>query len=745
MPSVRTDGMRQHFENRLDHFIAAVLTRRKLNSIASAKALALAYLGFFSSLTFAQNVSDPATILEPVLVQRTRTDLLGIANSSSEGETGAKQLLSRPVMRPGEVLELVPGLIATQHSGDGKANQYFLRGFNLDHGTDFATYVDGMPVNLRTHGHGQGYTDLNFLIPELVQRLSYRKGTYAPQDGDFSSAGSARIQLFSKLDRPFVQSEIGHYQFKRLVGAHSFATTIGHALVGIESQSSDGVWDVPQNYRKHNAVLKLSNRSETSDWSISAMAYNARWTATDQIPLRAVEQGVIGRFGSLDPSTGGVSSRESLSFNWQQRSSTNQWRVNVYAIRSALNLYSNFTYFTRGCANFAQANDSAFACNDSLVPTDQFEQVDRRLTLGGEISYAMEHRLGHSDSTTVLGIQTRRDRIGVVGLYETVVRQRNAVIREDAARENSIGLFVQNNARWTSWLRSEFGVRFDRFNFAVRPLDDATFVKKTATIASPKASLTIGPWNKTELSINWGEGFHSNDARGVTSRTDPATPLVKTRGSEIGIRSSAIRGLETTLTAWQLALGSELVFVGDAGTTEAGRPSKRQGIEWTNTWRPAATLNSLFGQSDRYADWLTIDADFSFSKSRFTDHDVIGNKIPGSPQQVASIGFSADAKGAWYGGFRVRYFGKPPLNEEGLINSASNLMGHLKLGYRISKHLTAEFDVFNVFNKKVNDIEYLYASRLRGEPNFNESTTKPDLHFHPSEPRNLRFALKVSF
>jgi outer membrane receptor protein involved in Fe transport len=694
-------------------------------------------LGSLAQNTLAQETLLPTTTLEPVVVQRTRTDLLGIANSSSEGEAGVKQLLTRPVLRPGEVLELVPGLIATQHSGDGKANQYFLRGFNLDHGTDFATFVDGMPVNLRTHGHGQGYTDLNFLIPELVERVSYRKGTYAPQDGDFSSAGSARVQTLSKLEKPFFQTEVGQYQFLRFVGAHSVVTPYANALIALETQGSNGIWEVPQNYRKVNALLKLKNTTENGDWSVSAMSYRAKWTATDQIPVRAIEQGMVTRYGSLDPSTGGVGARDSLSFSWMHRGANDQLRLNAYVVRSTLDLFSNFTYFTRGCSTQRQGDSLPIGCNSVATPRDQFEQVDRRTLLGTDLSYRVEHTLMGSESSSTVGLQVRSDRIGTVGLYETTARLRDAVIREDTVRENSMGIYLQNNSRWRSWLRSELGLRFDQFDFLVQPFASVEVQRKTASIASPKASLTLGPWNKTELSFNWGEGFHSNDARGVTSLDNPATALVKTRGVEFGIRSSVIRGLETTFTLWQLALGSELVFIGDAGTTEAGRPSKRKGIEWTNTWRPSA---NWFAK-----DSVIIDADFSISKSRFTDVDTIGNKIPGSPQRVASLGFSADAKGAWYAGFRVRYFGKRPLIEDGSIHSASNLMGNFKLGYRFNKKLQAEFDVFNVFNKKVNDIEYLYASRLRGEPIFNEADAKPDLHVHPSEPRNFRLMFKLSF
>jgi outer membrane receptor protein involved in Fe transport len=270
----------------------------------------------------------------------------------------------------------------------------------------------------------------------------------------------------------------------------------------------------------------LTNQTESSEWSLNAMAYNARWTATDQVPLRAIEQGLIGRFGSLDPTTGGYSSRESISFNWQQRANNHLLQANFFAVRNALNLFSNFTYFTRACDSAGVSLSTALPCSDLALPTDQFEQVDRRFMLGADISYSFNHHFFEASSTTQIGIQTRQDQIDVVGLFETTARQRTGVVREEAAKETSVGVFVKNNTRWNAWLRSELGLRFDRFNFAVRPLDNGIPADRSASIVSPKASLVFGPWNKTELSVNWGEGFHSNDARGVTSQVDAATPLV---------------------------------------------------------------------------------------------------------------------------------------------------------------------------------------------------------------------------
>jgi TonB-dependent Receptor Plug Domain len=354
----------------------------------------------------AQNVTQ----LAPVTVNATRSNLLGMAQSSSQGQALAAQLKTRPLLRPGEVLELVPGLIATQHSGDGKANQYFLRGFNLDHGTDFATYVDGVPVNLPTHAHGQGYTDLNFLIPELIKNVNYQKGPYSTQEGDFSSAGSARIGLHTKLDSPLAILEHGSHRFGRLLAATSVGLNQSrHLIVAAELQRADGVWENPQNLLKHNAILKLTKSDGQDQWSLTAIAYRARWTATDQIPLRAVEQNLVSRFGTLDPTTEGLSSRFSLSANGSVVNQFGKVTVNAYAIRSSLDLFSNFTYFSQGCEVGRIDQTLLDQCYSSLAPRDQFEQVDRRLVMGADVQLMRSHSLFGQDNQAMIGLQLRQD------------------------------------------------------------------------------------------------------------------------------------------------------------------------------------------------------------------------------------------------------------------------------------------------------------------------------------------------
>ena len=503
---------------------------------------------------------------------------VGSSDAASQGTIRAELLKSRPALRPGEVLEFVPGVIVTQHSGDGKANQYFLRGFNLDHGTDFATSVNGVPVNMPTHGHGQGYADLNFLIPELVERIEYRKGPYFARNGDFSAAGSADIAYRSSLDQPFAALTLGEGRYRRVVTAGSTQTGPGLTLLGaLELQRNDGPWTVSEGLHKRNLLLTLGGGTQDAGWSGSLMDYRAHWTSTDQIPQRLIDAG-FGRFDSLDPTDGGDTRRSSLSAEWHRRGDDGSaTRVSAYAMRYGLSLYSNFTYALERPAG-----------------GDQFAQRDERTVYGLAASHAMEHLVGALPAKSEVGLQLRDDRIRV-GLFDTIARQVIGTTRDDDVHERLLGVYGQTSLELQPWLRGVAGLRADRAHVRV---DSHTIAANSgsasATLWSPKLSLIFGPWARTEVFINAGRGFHSNDARGATARVDPKTgdavdavpALVAARGAELGLRSEWLPGLQSSLALWRLDFDSELVYVGDSGTTEPNRPSRRHGVEWNNRWIP---------------------------------------------------------------------------------------------------------------------------------------------------------------
>ncbi|CAN5271629.1 TonB-dependent receptor [soil metagenome] len=649
---------------------------------------------------------------------------VGSSDAASQGSVTSGLIESRPTLRPAEVLEFVPGVIVTQHSGDGKANQYFLRGFNLDHGTDFATFVDGMPVNMPTHAHGHGYSDLNWLIPELVDRIDYRKGPYFADEGDFSSAGAAYIGLFDGLPKGLASLTIGQHDYKRALIANAFSAGPGKLLFAIEAAHNDGPWDNPEKFHRVNGVLRYSFGNAGNHSSITAMGYAAGWDSTDQIPKRAVDSGLVARYGAIDPSDGGNTSRFSLSFNNEQLFDDGVFKANAYEIQSKLDLYSDFTYNLD---------------NPEPLDADQFAQSEHRRVVGGGISRSFDTMLAGCAMTNTIGAQARYDRLDPVGLYGTVERVRVSTTQQAQVRESNAALHAENSVKWLPWLRSVAGLRYDVFHFNVDSSIDANSGKKTADIASPKFGLILGPWDKTEFFVNYGLGYHSNDARGVTSTVSPkegtpidgSPPLVRSRGGELGVRTEIVPGLQTSMALWQLKLGSELVFSGDAGDTEASGSSKRSGVELNNHY--TATR------------WLLLDADLSISKARFDrvqgDEPNAGRHVPGSVNSVVSLGASVVNYGPWFGHFQMRYFGPRALIEDDSQRSKSTTLGYLRVGYRITDDIKIAVDVFNLFDRKASDIDYYYASRLPGEPAQGVS----DNHFHPVEPRSYRLTLTANF
>ena len=680
----------------------------------------------------AANNADAGGIqtLEVVEVKASNQDLIGIANTASEGTVTAKQLENRPLLRPAEVLEVVPGLIISQHSGDGKANQYYLRGFNLDHGTDFATTLMGMPANMPTHAHGQGYSDLQFLIPELIDRMQYRKGPYSADVGDFATAGSASIDYFRKLDSPFADLSVGSHGYRRALIAGSPEVGNGNLLYALEWTENNGPWVLPENIGKLNGLLRYSQGSRDNGWSVTGMAYNAKWSSTDQVPQRAIDQGLISRYGNLDTTDGGKTHRYSLSGEWSERENGRWTRANAYVMDYSLNLWSNFTFCTLGC---------------NPGPGDQFEQADRRQVYGFNAARTWYGDWIAQGAEFTLGLQTRFDDIGRVGLYTTTVRQRWGTVAENKVREGNFSLYGETQIQWLKKFRSIIGLREDFYSFDVNSDTPQNSGKVTANMTSPKLALIFGPWYKTEYYVNLGYGFHTNDARGVTVKvnpdfrdTDPATgfgtpataskPMVRAKGYEFGIRSGIIPKLQTSLSLWQLNLASELVFAGDAGTTEPSFPSRRTGIEWANYWTPTSSV--------------TVDADVSFSRARYTgiDSSIPGNHIPGAVQSVASVGLTYDEGAKWSGGLRLRYFGPRPLIEDNSVRSPSSTLINLRTSYKFDNKMKLSLDVLNLFDRKVSDIDYYYASQLNGE-----ATPMNDIHTHPSEPRTYRVSLRVGF
>ena len=654
--------------------------------------------------------------LPAVVIESSRTSQLGIADSANTGLVTQQQLEARTVYRAGELLEAVPGLIVSQHSGEGKANQFYLRGFNLDHGTDLRTSVDGMLVNRRSHSHGQGWTDLNFLIPELASRLDYRKGQYYAAEGDFASAGAASVVYLDKLEHGIASLGIGQNGFRRTLLADSPALGSGNLLYALELFHNDGPFTHPDDYRKINGVLRYSQGDAADGFNLTAMAYRAKWNATDQIAQRAVNSGALGRFDAIDPTDGGQSHRYSLSGAWRTSTANTASEINAYLVHDKLDLYSNFTYFL-----------------DDPVNGDQFAQPDRRTTAGLNMSHTWRGPWMGRESENTVGLQLQNDNI-FNGLLSTAARQTLAATRRDHIVEGSAGVYFENKTEWSETFRTVAGVRGDAYRFDVRGDNPANSGKAHDSIASPKLSLIFGPWSKTEYYFNAGTGFHSNDARGTTITVDPksgapvdkVTPLVRSKGLEVGVRTEIIPGLQSSLSLYRLDFDSELIFVGDAGTTEAGRPSRRLGFEFNNYYKPTK--------------WLTIDADVAFAQARFRNPDPAGNRIPGAVEGVASVALAVDHVGPYFGALQLRYFGPRPLIEDNSVRSRPTATLNGRVGYKIGPKMRVQLEVFNLTNQRASAIDYFYQSRLASEP-----APVGDIHFHPIESRSVRLTLTANF
>lgn len=639
---------------------------------------------------------------------------LGLGDAASEGVVRGAALRQRPLLRPGEVLELVPGVVVTQHSGDGKANQFFVRGFNLDHGTDFATSLDGVPLNAPSHAHGQGYTDLNPLIPELVERVAYRKGPYFARNGDFSAAGSADIAYRRHLDGNFGTLTLGPHGYRRGVAGGGWHVGSADLVGALELQRNDGPWTLPQALHKTNAYVSAATGDAQRGGALSLAHTRTRWQATDQIPQRAIADGRLGRFDAVDTTDGGRSARTALAAEWHAPTADGRWQARAWLTRSRLALFSNFTYAL-----------------DRPDDGDQFEQAEQRRALGGELSREFRFALGERPARVALGLQGRADRVQA-GLYDTRARLRLATVREDTMRLASAGAWAEADVEWTPGLRSVLGLRADRQQVRVDALQPQNSGRAAASQLSPKLALVAQPGPGLELFVNAGRGFHSNDARGATAGIDPRsgeplTPvplLAASRGAELGLRAVPLRGLEVALAAWTLATDGELVYVGDAGGTEATRPARRVGLEWNTRWQPHRALR--------------LDADLAWTRARYTEAAPEGDRIPGAVGRVAMFALTVLPAPDWTATLQLRAIGPRPLTEDGSLRAASSVLTNLRIARALGPRAELGLDVFNLANRRANDIEYAYASRLPGEaaPVF-------DRHVHPAEPRALRLTLQV--
>jgi len=680
--------------------------------------------------------------LPEVTVTGRQDNLVGVAASATQGTTGAAQLGERPILRSGEVLEAVPGVIITQHAGGGKASQYFLRGFNLDHGTDFALFLDGMPLNLPSHAHGEGYADMNTVIPEFVQRVDYAKGPYYADVGNYGSAGSAHLAFYRSLPRDFITVEGGMFGYARGVFGLSQTLGPGTLLWGGEAYHDDGPWVHGDDYAKFNGLVTYSQGDDANGLSVTARGYHGRWDSTDQIPVNAVP--LVGTFGALNPTDGGNSQRYSLQAEWRRHDLNSETKVTAYAFYYDLDLFSDFTYFLTDPAK-----------------GDQFEQQDRRWVAGLDARHTVFSEWFGRATENSLGLQVRNDWIDN-GLYQTEDRIRvdkldsatgttlPSTVESDHFTDTQVGLYAENKTQWAEKFRSVVAMRGDLEYFDVTSL--ATPVNSgtaTAALPSPKLSLIFGPWDETEYYVQGGFGFHSNDGRGATQTVEPVSAdnpipgtkvapipaLIQTRGAEVGVRTAAVPHLQSTLSLWYLRSDSELQQDGDTGETVASKqPSDRYGVEWANYYSPIRHL--------------TLDYDVAESMARFTSVDAPdaapgspgGTRVPEAVGLVMSSGVTLTDISGFSASLRLRYFGPRDLTSDGIYRSQGTLLVNAQVGYQINRRWRLSAEILNLLDSRAHDIDYAYTSRITPG-----ATAQFHDVFHPVEPFQVRVGLTTRF
>jgi hypothetical protein len=677
-----------------------------------------------------------------VVVTGSRLNLLGTAITASQGSITEEELQIRPVYRVGQLLETTPGLVVTVHSGEGKAQQYLLRGFNLDHGTDIANFVDDMPVNRSTNTHGQGYSDSNFMLPEMFNGLDYTKGPYYAAVGDFGAVASTHVKMADEIPNQMSLSAGTLGVYNGFIGGTYHIDPDDRVIGGFYLGHVDGPFTHPDNFRKIDGVVRYSHGEPDDGYDLTAMYYKGQGNLTTDQPLRAVQEGLIDRFGTLDPSDGSLSERFSLSGHFATRGDDWRFTANAYAIRWRMTLFNDFTHFL-----------------DDPVNGDQEEQNEARDTFGGAATFRYLHDFGDISTDTSIGLQARYDDAYVdrrhthdrtVLDYCEIDQPVGPAIptpavggacNADRVHLLDLGPYIENTTRWTSWLRTIVGLREEYYQASDHSFITGDSFSGSQTLFQPKGSIVLGPWAKTEVYLSAGRGFHSDDVRGVFGTvpiegepvTSGRTPLLApATGEEVGVRTNIIPKLALQLAVFQEDFNSELAYDADVGQDAASAPSHREGVEFSGQYRPLS--------------WLELNTDLSFSKARYTgDFQSFGLAQPfiaNAPSFIGSFGVLVDDLGPWFGGLQWRALGKYPI-DDGEENPQDKGYSEFNadIGYKVNPHLRLQMSVFNLLNTKADSSAYFYTSRLQGEP--------PDgiagFQVHPLEPISVVFKATAYF
>ena len=694
--------------NRLNRMLAASASLLALTAMAPALAQEPPVPPATASGPSADDPQDQSR--DVVVVFGRAEEQIGVAQSASEGVVGYADLSTRPISRAAELVEVIPGMIATEHSSGGKANQYFLRGFNLDHGTDFAGFVDGVPINQRSHPHMSGYLDLNFLMADLVQRVEFKKGVQYAENGDYSSAGSASFVLYDSLPNNYVQLKLDPDEYA-LSAAGSWNIGDGTLLVAATHEGGDGPFDLPADLDKNVVYVKYSQPLGDAKLRLGFIGYQNEWTASDQIPLRAVQAGDISRFGAIDPTNGGVSKRyiASAGLDWDGAS------LLGYVQKSELNLFHNFTYFT------------------APVLGDQVEQVEDRLAAGLRARMSRDFDLLGMKATGRIGADTHFDWLDETGLYRTTARVRTSAIASDKVDVMSADVWGDLTLHWTDRLRTTFGLRADYIDGEVEGLVPANAGSDSGVQWSPKFNIAYTLTDDLEIYAGYGLGFHTNNIVGVVQTqdpvtgdpVDPATLFAESKGGEVGLRWEPNDTFNLSAAVFALDFDSELIYLGDSGVSEPSDPTRRRGLEVAAFWNPV--------------DWLAFDASYAYSHSRFKDAPSGLDRVPNTVEGVAAAGVTWLPGDGWEGSLRVRYLGPGPLIEDNSVRAPSTTLVNAGISKTFGQ-FEIGLDILNLFDAEDYDMVYFYESQLPGE-----AAPVEDIHFHPVHPQTAVLSLKATY
>lgn len=622
-------------------------------------------------------------------------------------------LLTAPVNSSQEILRKVPGLFIGQHAGGGKAEQIFLRGFDIDHGTDIAIAVDGIPVNMVSHAHGQGYADLHFVIPETIEKIDFGKGTYYADKGDFATAGYVAFQTKEAVDKSMISVEMGQFNTIRTVGIFNLLENKKNqkAYFATEYVLTDGPFESPQNFKRINLFGKYTGvLSDKSKLSVIGSHFTSKWDASGQIPQRLIDSGTISRFGSVDNTEGGNTSRTNFNIAYAKPvDETTFIKSNVFYSNYQFELYSNFTFFL-----------------EDPINGDQIRQKENRNLYGLNTEINKKVKFNETNALFQLGFGFRADETTNTELSHTVNRSYTL-------ERLKLGDIDQTNI--FSYLNAEFGfgklkinpaIRMDYIKFNYQDKLAATYQTQSENKVkfSPKLNFIYSQNSNFQLYLKSGLGFHSNDTRVVVAN-DGKEILPTAIGTDLGTIFKPFSRLVINAALWYLELQEELVYVGDAATVEISGRTKRMGID--------------FGLRYQASDYLFFDTDLNYTYARSTEEPQGQNYIPLAPDFTATAGLSSAKYKGFSGGFHYRYLKSRPANEDNSIVAKGYMVSDLNINYdyaNISIGLSAE----NIFNTEWNETQFATESRLKNETNSVE-----EIHFTPGTPFFLKGKVSYRF